>query len=237
MRAFGPDEMISSPVPIDCRARRTTNARRYGTNADAFDGKRRTSARPALPRRDGRPELTHSPRLRTDDLFTLRRAALQGIGAVLVPRLLVRTIWRAARLIRLLPSLKAHVGIVHACFPVAARNGSRGARAPRLALRDCSACSRAGSQWAGGSNPPTYDSLQSMPLLWLCLRFLLSDQLSQQRRELSFFQTRLNGSRTCMSTTGSKTTPRGQCQRVDSFIHATPIRHCTSLTGVAIRCS
>ncbi len=34
---------------------------------------------------DGTPaELTHSPRLRTDDLFTLRRAALQGIGAVLV---------------------------------------------------------------------------------------------------------------------------------------------------------
>jgi hypothetical protein len=37
-------------------------------------------------RGDGEPaELTHSPRLCTDDLFTLRRAAMQGIGAVLIP--------------------------------------------------------------------------------------------------------------------------------------------------------
>ena len=67
---------------------------------------------------DGEPvELTHSPRLRTDDLFTLRRAALQGIGAVLVPRLLVANDLEGGALIRLLPSLKAHVGIVHAVFP------------------------------------------------------------------------------------------------------------------------
>src|SRR6266446_3568002 len=47
---------------------------------------------------DGTPaELTHSPRLRTDDLFTLRRAALQGIGAVLVPRLLVANDLQCAR--------------------------------------------------------------------------------------------------------------------------------------------
>src|SRR6267143_1581571 len=67
---------------------------------------------------DGTPaELTHSPRLRTDDLFTLRRAALQGIGAVLVPRLLVANDLEGGALIRLLPSLKGHVGIVHAVFP------------------------------------------------------------------------------------------------------------------------
>src|SRR5437660_1317502 len=67
---------------------------------------------------DGEPaELTHSPRLCTDDLFTLRRAALQGIGAVLVPRLLVANDLEGGALIRLLPSLKAHVGIVHAVFP------------------------------------------------------------------------------------------------------------------------
>src|SRR6266853_1258563 len=67
---------------------------------------------------DGEPaELTHSPRLCTDDLFTLRRAALQGIGAVLVPRLLVANDLEGGALIRLLPSLKSHVGIVHAVFP------------------------------------------------------------------------------------------------------------------------
>src|SRR5260370_11171250 len=67
---------------------------------------------------DGKPaELTHAPRLRTEDLFTLRRAALQGIGAALVPHLLVANDLEDGALIRLLPSLKAHVGIMHAVFP------------------------------------------------------------------------------------------------------------------------
>jgi DNA-binding transcriptional LysR family regulator len=67
---------------------------------------------------DGEPtELTRSPRLCTADLFTLRRAAPQGIGAALVPRLLVANDLERGALIRPLPSLKAHVGIVHAVFP------------------------------------------------------------------------------------------------------------------------
>jgi DNA-binding transcriptional LysR family regulator len=67
---------------------------------------------------DGEPaELTHSPRLRTDDLFTLRRAALLGIGAVLVPCLIVAKDLERGALIRLLPSLKAHTGLMHATFP------------------------------------------------------------------------------------------------------------------------
>ena len=67
---------------------------------------------------DGEPlELTHSPRLRTDDLFTLRRAALQGIGVALAPRLLVANDLAGGALVRLLPSLKAYVGVVHAVFP------------------------------------------------------------------------------------------------------------------------
>ena len=43
--------------------------------------------------------------------------------------------------------------------------------------------------------------------------------------ELSFFQIRLNGSRTFISTTGSKTIPRGQCQRTVSGCQEIPIRH------------
>jgi DNA-binding transcriptional LysR family regulator len=67
---------------------------------------------------NGEPaELTHSPRLCTDDLFALRRAAIQGIGAVLVPRLLVANDLEGGALIRLLPSLKAQAGIMHAVFP------------------------------------------------------------------------------------------------------------------------
>jgi DNA-binding transcriptional LysR family regulator len=61
--------------------------------------------------------LTHSPRLCTDDLFTLRRAALEGVGAVLVPLLLVADDLERGTLVRLLPSLNAHAGIIHAIFP------------------------------------------------------------------------------------------------------------------------
>ena len=67
---------------------------------------------------DGEPaELIHLPRLCTDDLFTLRRAALQGIGAVLIPHLAVANDLEGGTLVRLLPSLKAHVGVMHAVFP------------------------------------------------------------------------------------------------------------------------
>src|SRR5258706_11224712 len=67
---------------------------------------------------DGEPaELSHSPRLCTHDLSTLRHAALQGLGAALVPHLLVANDLEGDALIRLLPSLKAHVGVVHAVFP------------------------------------------------------------------------------------------------------------------------
>jgi hypothetical protein len=73
-------------------------------------------------------ELIRLPRLCTDDLFTLRRAALQGIGAVLSPHLAIANDLESGTLVRLLPSLKAHVGVMH---------DTRGARAPRPPLRDC----------------------------------------------------------------------------------------------------
>ena len=64
--------------------------------------------------KDGEPvELSHSPRLSADDLSTLRHAALQGIGAALVPHLLIANELEGGALIPLLP---AHVGVVHAVF-------------------------------------------------------------------------------------------------------------------------
>ena len=45
---------------------------------------------------------------------------------------------------------------------------------------------------------------------------------------LSFLQMRSNGSRTFMSATRTKATPRGQCQREDSVIQESPTRHWTS---------
>src|SRR5712672_2385855 len=119
MRAFGPDEMIlvASPELIAAHGEPKTleDIARMPTLSMSSGDERSTWRFLGV---DGEPaELTHSPRLCTDDLFTLRCAALQGIGAVLVPRLLVANDLEGGTLVRLLPSLKSHVGIVHAVFP------------------------------------------------------------------------------------------------------------------------
>jgi len=119
MRAFGPDEVIlvASPELIAAHGEPRTleDVARMPTVSMAGADEHSTWRFVGV---DGKPvELKHSPRLRTDDLFTLRRAALQGIGAVLVPRLLVANDLEGGALIRLLPSITAHVGIVHAVFP------------------------------------------------------------------------------------------------------------------------
>jgi DNA-binding transcriptional LysR family regulator len=119
MRAFGPDEMIlvASPEIIAAHGAPQTleDIGRMPTVSMASADEHSTWRFLSM---DGEPaELTHSPRLCTDDLFTLRRAALQGIGAVLIPHLLVANDLAGGALVRLLPSLKAHTGIVHAVFP------------------------------------------------------------------------------------------------------------------------
>jgi len=66
----------------------------------------------------GRPqELVHTPRLHTDDLLTLRSAALLGIGVAYAPLLAVMEELQAGTLIRVLPHLSARSGIMHAVFP------------------------------------------------------------------------------------------------------------------------
>jgi DNA-binding transcriptional LysR family regulator len=119
MRKFGPDKMIlvaspgliaayGEPQVLEDLARMPT--------LSMMDADGRSTWR--FVGMDGEPaELSHSPRLCTDDLSTLRHAALQGIGAVLVPHLLVANDLESGALILLLTSLKAHVGIVHAVFP------------------------------------------------------------------------------------------------------------------------
>jgi DNA-binding transcriptional LysR family regulator len=59
----------------------------------------------------------HQPRLATDDLDTLRNAAIQGVGVALLPRELVDADIKAGRLKHLLPDLATKPGLVHAIFP------------------------------------------------------------------------------------------------------------------------
>jgi DNA-binding transcriptional LysR family regulator len=62
-------------------------------------------------------ELVHSPCLSTDDLYTLRRAAICGVGVACLPALLVAADLSGGTLVRLLPSLSSQSGVVHAVFP------------------------------------------------------------------------------------------------------------------------
>jgi DNA-binding transcriptional LysR family regulator len=59
----------------------------------------------------------HRPRLATDDLATLRGAAIRGVGVALLPREQVAADLKSGRLLRLLPELSTTPGLVHAIFP------------------------------------------------------------------------------------------------------------------------
>jgi DNA-binding transcriptional LysR family regulator len=59
----------------------------------------------------------HQPRLATDDLASLRDAAMQGVGVALLPRELVDADIKAGRLKHLLPGLATRAALVHAIFP------------------------------------------------------------------------------------------------------------------------
>ena len=66
-------------------------------------------------------EVPHAPRLSTDDLATLRTAALEGIGIALLPDSLIRKDLADGSLVEVLPDLKVVPGVVHAVF--ASRRG------------------------------------------------------------------------------------------------------------------
>jgi len=62
-------------------------------------------------------EVRHAPRFVTDDMAALRAAALQGVGIVQLPTIMVREDLQAGRLLRVLPEWRPRSGVVHAVFP------------------------------------------------------------------------------------------------------------------------
>jgi DNA-binding transcriptional LysR family regulator len=67
---------------------------------------------------DGAVErIPHRPRLVTDDMTTLRHAALDGVGVVQLPSLLVSHDIAAGALTPVLPEWSAPPGLIHAVFP------------------------------------------------------------------------------------------------------------------------
>jgi DNA-binding transcriptional LysR family regulator len=61
--------------------------------------------------------IRHQPRFVTKDMVALRHAALQGVGVVQMPTMVVIEDIRAGRLVEVLPDWAPRAGIIHAVFP------------------------------------------------------------------------------------------------------------------------
>jgi DNA-binding transcriptional LysR family regulator len=64
-----------------------------------------------------RIEVAHYPRFVTSDLDALRRAAVQGVGIVQMPEIMVRHELHDGRLVEVLPEYAPPSGLIHAVFP------------------------------------------------------------------------------------------------------------------------
>jgi DNA-binding transcriptional LysR family regulator len=61
--------------------------------------------------------IPHRPRFITEDMVTLRLAALRGVGVVQMPTMVVGKDLSAGRLVDVLPDWAPRTGIIHAVFP------------------------------------------------------------------------------------------------------------------------
>lgn len=64
-----------------------------------------------------RVEVPHSPRFVTADLDALHRAAVQGVGVVQMPEVMVRHDLEAGLLVEVLPAYRPPSGLIHAVYP------------------------------------------------------------------------------------------------------------------------
>jgi len=119
MRSFGPSDMIlvGSPALVAeyGEPKVLTDIARIPTLSTGIIGREHTwhfvdaESRPA--------ELVHNPRLSANDFYSVRRAALRGVGVARLPALLARDDLSSGALVRLLPLLSSQSGVVHAVFP------------------------------------------------------------------------------------------------------------------------
>ena len=119
MRSFGPSDMIlvGSPALVAAYGlpQALADIARMPTLTTGTLGREHTwhfvdaESKPA--------ELVHNPRLSANDFYTVRRAALRGVGVARLPALLARDDLSSGALVRLLPSLSSRSGVVHAVFP------------------------------------------------------------------------------------------------------------------------
>ena len=119
MRAFGPSDMIlvGSPALVAeyGEPKVLTDIARIPTLSTGIFGREHTWH---FVDAESKPiELVHNPRLSANDFYSVRRAALCGIGVARLPALLARDDLSSGALVRLLPLLSSQSGVVHAVFP------------------------------------------------------------------------------------------------------------------------
>jgi DNA-binding transcriptional LysR family regulator len=134
MRSFGLSEIILAASPAFIAAhgqpKALADVGRLPTLSMGTVGKEHTWRFVDID--SGSTELIHSPSLATDDLYTLRRAAIRGVGVACLPTLLIAEDLSSGILVRVLPSLSFRAGVLHAVFP------SRRGMVPAVrALLDC----------------------------------------------------------------------------------------------------
>ena len=89
-----------------------------GSMPSLASGQARTEYHWQLEHTDGgTANVTHSPRLVTDDMTALREAAVAGVGIVQLPTILIGRAVKAGELVPVLPDWRPPAGIVHAVFP------------------------------------------------------------------------------------------------------------------------
>jgi DNA-binding transcriptional LysR family regulator len=119
MRSFGPSKMIlvASPALVSSYGAPQTLAdiERMPTLSMGTAGSEQSWH--LLDAHSKSVELIHSPRLSTDDLYSLHCAAIRGAGVAYLPASIVTDDLSSGALIRLLPSLTSRSGVVHAVFP------------------------------------------------------------------------------------------------------------------------
>lgn len=133
MRSFGPSDMIlvGSPALVAAygQPQALTDLARMPTLSTGPLGREHTWH---FVDGESRPyELVHNPRLSADDFYTVRSAALRGLGVARLPALLSRDDLSSGALVRLLPSLSSRSGVVQRSVPIKARDGSRSPLAAR----------------------------------------------------------------------------------------------------------
>ena len=119
MRSFGPSDMIlvGSPALVAeyGEPKVLTDIARIPTLSTGTLGREHTWH---FVDAESRPvELAHNPRLSANDFYSVRRAALRGLGVARLPALLAREDLSSGALVRLLPLLSSQSGVVHAVFP------------------------------------------------------------------------------------------------------------------------